>query len=502
MALVRRFFYPGLLTIVLLAFFLRVFQIAAPSYWLDEFVTVNFSTFPRWSALFWDNHPPLYYLLMKGWIALFGPWELATRSFSLIFSLATTATLGLWGRKLKDERLGLLLAFLSLCQPLTFIYAREARMYAMFEFFATLQLWMFWELYHDSKKWRGFLISSLFLSLTHYFALPLLLVEGALLAAWKKGPKSSRLRRPGLWVLSLCVAVLAIFFFNQFSWMHLEWQKLKFQMEPSSRFPTETISLLGWGSWCSVLAAGLIAALAFKKNEAVKIFSTVFLAVFFLSLCLAWAASRAIFLPRYFIFLTPVVITATGFGLFDLFRRPRKWPALTLSLLLLVGIGLRAPVIYNNNKTPWRRAAQLIWQTPDSVVYTTRTLAIRSPYFESRKIPVLRLEPAPEDLRQINQSLDEGKQVWIVENYFGALTYFNDLRNSLLREYLQVDDFTLTDGENQDPVLVYHVRRPDLPKLPEHRKNAPADIKTSAKKMKGVSPRLHTMTPKPVRSGK
>jgi|GEM_PF-3446682 len=457
MKLFERFFYPGLLTIVLAALMVRVFQLATSSYWLDEFVTVNFASFPNWSALFWDNHPPLYYLLMKGWIALFGPWEFATRSFSLLCSLGTTITLGLWGRRLKDARLGLLLAALSVLQPLTFIYAREARMYALFEFFATLQLWMFWEYYQDAKKWRGFLITSILISITHYFSGPLLLVESALLLAWKRNFKS----RNTFWIVGFCGGLMLLFFIHQFSWSHLEWQKLKFDAEPESRWPLQSLLLLGWGSWVGALATFFIAVLVFKKNELLKICSALCLSIFFMCLVFAWATGRAIFLPRYFIFLTPEVIVLTGLGLFELpFHTKKRGPALIAGLLLIGGIALHLPLLYKNSKTPWRKAAKIIELTPNSVVYTTRTLAIRSPYFESKNIPVMRIFPEEKGLKQIIHSLDEGKQVWVLENYFGAQAYFSSLRTQLSNRLYEIEDFTLMD-DGSDPALLLHVQIPN-----------------------------------------
>lgn len=460
MKLFERFFYPGLVTIVLLALMIRCFQLAGASYWLDEFVTVNFASFPRWDALLWDNHPPLYYLLMKGWIRLFGPWEFATRSFSLIFSLATTVSLGLWGRKLKDARLGLLLAFLSMLHPLTFTYAREARMYSLFEFFATLQLWMFWDYYQDSKRWRGLFITSLLLSLTHYFSLPLLLIEAAVLWTWKKRPLISWKQNSLLWIFGWCGLIMLGFFIHQFGWSHLEWQKIKFEIEPQSRWPVQSLLFLNWDSWLGLAATVIIAGLTYRKNELIKLCSVLFLSVFFLSLAVAWSTGRAIFLPRYFIFLTPMVIVTTGLGLFELQTYGKKWLPLTMTILVAGGIIWHLPHLYFNNKAPWRKAAEMIWLSPDSVVYTTRTLAIRSPYFESKNIPLMRIEPEEKGVHQIEQSLKAGKQVWVLENYFGAMMYFSKLHARLSNLQYQVDDFTLTEDDS-DPVLLLHVQMPN-----------------------------------------
>src|SRR5438445_2357340 len=58
------------------------------SLWFDEAhsVFVTQGSFLRLVALVAqdDTHPPLYYVLLKEWIALFGPGEIAVRSLSAV----------------------------------------------------------------------------------------------------------------------------------------------------------------------------------------------------------------------------------------------------------------------------------------------------------------------------------------------------------------------------------------------------------------------------------
>src|SRR6476619_6902392 len=59
-------------------------------YWIDEGISVGiashgFGQIP--GALGQDGSPPLYYLLLHGWIQLVGTGEPATRSLSLLFAL-------------------------------------------------------------------------------------------------------------------------------------------------------------------------------------------------------------------------------------------------------------------------------------------------------------------------------------------------------------------------------------------------------------------------------
>ena len=75
------------------SFILRLIAINQ-SLWLDEAIGAmaarDFSffgilnNFPKF-----DNHPPLYYLLLKGWTSLFGFSEISLRFPSIIFGVAT-----------------------------------------------------------------------------------------------------------------------------------------------------------------------------------------------------------------------------------------------------------------------------------------------------------------------------------------------------------------------------------------------------------------------------
>src|SRR3954471_24023165 len=60
--------------------------------WLDEALTVNIARMPLSripDALRHDGSPPLYYLALHVWMAVFGSGDLAARSLSAVFAVAT-----------------------------------------------------------------------------------------------------------------------------------------------------------------------------------------------------------------------------------------------------------------------------------------------------------------------------------------------------------------------------------------------------------------------------
>jgi 4-amino-4-deoxy-L-arabinose transferase-like glycosyltransferase len=122
-----------LLGVAVLAAALRWFRIDAQSLWYDEGISAHqlTRTFPeilRAAAL--DTHPPLYYWSLKAWSEVFGSSELALRSLSAAWGVATVVlTFGI-GRRLFGTLVGSVAALLLAVAPLAVYYSQEVRMYA------------------------------------------------------------------------------------------------------------------------------------------------------------------------------------------------------------------------------------------------------------------------------------------------------------------------------------------------------------------------------------
>jgi hypothetical protein len=142
------------------------------SYWLDELYSVtasNESLASLHRILLHDLHPPLYQLLLKGWMMVFGDSELSPRSLSWFFAIASLYPLWRFSKNYGSV--------FFVCSAIVFptnmlfaFYANESRSYAMALFFATLaSTYYYAEL--NKRISTGFLIACVALSLTHYFGL-------------------------------------------------------------------------------------------------------------------------------------------------------------------------------------------------------------------------------------------------------------------------------------------------------------------------------------------
>jgi len=142
------------------------------SYWLDELYSVNASSVgfsELYRFLLTDVHPPLYQLILKLWITIFGSSEPATRTLSWLFALSTIYPLYKFGNRY--DTVFLICALMYLCTNILFLfYANEARSYAMTNFLSMMVI-INYPFANDSKVSYRFLIYCLLLSLTHYFGL-------------------------------------------------------------------------------------------------------------------------------------------------------------------------------------------------------------------------------------------------------------------------------------------------------------------------------------------
>src|SRR4030043_840614 len=168
-----------LISILFLAIILRLISLNQ-SFWLDETTSgyvardFNFGQIIKGFAP-GDFHPPLYYLLLRGWGLLFGFSEVALRSLSVLFGVGSV-----WIIYKIVKEMGLKhpeLASIMLATSGLYIYfSQEARMYILASFLVLLSFLFFVK---TLKKGRvgdfiGFSISLALSGMTHYLTLTMI----------------------------------------------------------------------------------------------------------------------------------------------------------------------------------------------------------------------------------------------------------------------------------------------------------------------------------------
>lgn len=140
-------------------------------------------------ALRHDGAPPLYYLLLHGWMKLFGTGDVAARSLSAVFSVATLPVVFTAARRRGGQVVGVSAAVLFATSPYAIRYATEARMYSL----VALLVGLGWLALHravtkpSAANLTAVAVTSGLLVLSHYWSFYVLVAVGLVGAVtWRR----------------------------------------------------------------------------------------------------------------------------------------------------------------------------------------------------------------------------------------------------------------------------------------------------------------------------
>lgn len=142
-------------SIILGIFLVLAFGIGmSQSVWFDEAYSVEIAKKPvseLISLTAIDVHPPLYYLVLKGWGMIFGFSELAIRSISIIMMALMIVLMMNLVKKLAGGKAASITGFILAISPMIIRYGFEVRMYAMATLISVLASLILWKII-ESKK--------------------------------------------------------------------------------------------------------------------------------------------------------------------------------------------------------------------------------------------------------------------------------------------------------------------------------------------------------------
>jgi uncharacterized membrane protein len=146
------------------------------SLWLDEGISIGIASHPAADIpglLVQDGSPPLYYLLLHGWIRLFGDGPVAVRSLSLLAALAMVPVAYWAGRSLFGSRAAWIGAALAATSPYLSLWGREARMSTLLALLALVAVTTFLHAFaFGRRRWiPGFVVSLALVCYTHNWGL-------------------------------------------------------------------------------------------------------------------------------------------------------------------------------------------------------------------------------------------------------------------------------------------------------------------------------------------
>jgi MFS family permease len=164
-----------LLALLALSAVLRTQAIGAPL-WADEGIAHGIASQSLGGVLEGlrqDGSPPLYYLLLHGWMRVVGEGEASLHALSLVFALACVPA-ALWaGWAIFGRAAGLAAATLAAVNPYLSAYAQEARMYSLLSLLGLLAsaAFVLAFVYRDRRAVPAFAAALAMMAYTHNWGL-------------------------------------------------------------------------------------------------------------------------------------------------------------------------------------------------------------------------------------------------------------------------------------------------------------------------------------------
>lgn len=134
------------IVLVGLACALRLFRIGSQELWADEAYSYLLAAAPEWfgPATLSNNTPPLYHILLRGWMMVAGEDETGLRLFSALFGALFVVTVICAGRVMFRPTVGLWSGGFAAIAPIHIFYSQEARAYALMIFALMLAYVLLW----------------------------------------------------------------------------------------------------------------------------------------------------------------------------------------------------------------------------------------------------------------------------------------------------------------------------------------------------------------------
>ena len=361
-----------LLSLTLIGFFLRFYNLGYNSLWLDEAstLTIAVNSIPDiWqTTMAGEFNPPLFYWI-EHLMLVFGYSEAVLRFIPALLGVLTIPLIYLIGKEFMDRNVGIIAAAAFALSPFLIYYSQEARAYSMMLFLVAFAMVFYLKALKSNgqRDWALFGILSALAFWSHFYALVIIgaLVLYALYMQIPKIRKDPGLGRPlviaggifGILCLPLIVVTIQLFAKRTTS-------------GPTFGIPGPDLIIATFaqisGSETAMyillllFIAGFIQAFLIDKNKGIFLLSLTIL-TFVISVFLSY---RIPMQPRYLIFLTIVFFITIAFTytfFYSLIRSP--WVVYGFIILLVMVNATMLPGYYSGYvKEDWRGLSGQIQQ--------------------------------------------------------------------------------------------------------------------------------------------
>jgi hypothetical protein len=187
-AILRRYKLPLMVVILLLAAAGRIINIDLESLWVDEGFSYWAIRHPdMFGLILRDVHPPIYFVLLRGWAEVAGITELALRYLSVLPGMLNVVVVYHIARELERLRghrvetvVPILAALLLALADMEITIAQQVRMYTWHVLWAAVSTWAFLRWARTGQRgmlaaWVG---TAVLLLYTHYIGVCTVIVQG------------------------------------------------------------------------------------------------------------------------------------------------------------------------------------------------------------------------------------------------------------------------------------------------------------------------------------
>jgi len=425
---------PIVLGIMVIGAVLRLYDLSANSLWTDELrslthaaeITSLGNAFATDAVLrTGDAHPPLYFLLLKGWLTL-GTGAFTLRLLSAIIGVLTIPATFLLAREVVDRRAAAISSAFVALSPLLLLHDREVRGYALFVFLTVVTTLLFFRAVrlNQGRYWVGFTIAAILNIYTHYHAFLVLASLWVWLLLDGKEQRNIWLKF-GVSQVVIAVAYLPwlpvlVAHIELFSTLGDGAPKFPFIWGKIAKPPYLAFSfavgqtVLPWNWWVVVPAAGVFGAITWQAVCASlqsRVKRQFIIALLITPVVLGILISEVV--PRYFVFVFPAFAVFAADGLTQFTRGGVRLGALiVLAIVWSVSIGnyyLGREFHVLATTDPWREVADFIRENrsePDLLIASGPGRVIG--YYVDPPV-IFRDEVVVEDL-----DVSEGQRIWYV----------------------------------------------------------------------------------------
>jgi hypothetical protein len=343
---------------ILAAFALRAWRVGLPALTSDEAFSWRLTRHPLGDMLAraaLDVHPPLYYVLLDGWLALLGDAPAALRGLSVVAGVLVVPLAFLLvaeARRLDGQGHGrgaaLLAAALVALHATQVMQSRNARMYALGAALGAAGAWVLLRAHRATARrgawWALWGLVAAAAAGTHYYLALTVAAQGAwAIAATRDGRTRAREVLLGAGVAALAFA----------PWVPALWRQVR-QVHGEYWIPPTSASTLAgglarWGTGADAgrlapLVALLVVAalvLAARTGRAGRFLAVQAAAPWALGLLISAASGRPIVLDRYMVFAQVFLVGAWAVAIAAIPSRPLRVGAAAAACLLLALITAR-----------------------------------------------------------------------------------------------------------------------------------------------------------------